>query len=337
MKRFYVILSFIVPIIIAAGELTIAAVGDIMPANTFNEDKFPAENGKYLFTDALEILQNADIAIGNLECALLDTGQTRKDTTKGTVYVFRTPEVYARTLKETGFDAMNLANNHARDFGDYGLERTKLMLDSAGIQYTGFPGRLAGYRKGDITIAVIGFSVYHGMNNLTDIEKSSSIIEDLNEQYDIIIVTFHGGMESRDTLHTADTTEYYYGENRGNIVKFSRAVIDAGADLVIGHGPHVPRAMEIYKDRLIAYSLGNFLTYTNVNTRGIAGYAPLLTVTLADNGSFIEGKIHSFYQKKWHGVRHDSSNSAFNLIKKLSLEDFPNSAPNFTDNNKFLK
>ncbi|MFO8061979.1 MAG: CapA family protein [bacterium] len=337
MKTMIIIFILLSAAFIHSGGLTIAAVGDIMPANTFNEDKLPIENGKCLFRDALEMLRGADIAMGNLECALLDTGRTRKDTTKGRVYAFRSPEVYAWTLKEAGFDVMNLANNHARDFGEYGLERTKLMLDSAGIQYTGFPADIAGYRKGDIKIAVIGFSVYWGMNNLTDIKTSRSIIEDLNEQYDIIIVTFHGGMESRDTLHTADTTEYYHGENRGNIVKFSRAVIDAGADLVIGHGPHVPRAMEIYKDRLIAYSLGNFLTYTNVNTWGIAGYAPLLTVTLADDGSFIGGKIHSFYQKKWHGVRRDSSNSAFNLIKKLSLEDFPNSAPSFAENNKILK
>lgn len=337
MKYLIPILILIRTIAVSSGSLTIAAVGDIMPANTFNEYKLPAENGKYLFTDALEFLQSADIAIGNLECALLDTGQTRKDTARGTVYAFRSPEVYAWTLRDAGFDVLNLANNHARDFGDYGLERTRLMLDSAGIQYTGFPGEIAGYKKGDLKIAVIGFSVYWGMNNLTDIEMSEDIIEELDKQYDIIIVTFHAGMESRDTLHTADTTEYYYGENRGNIVRFSRKVIEAGADLVIGHGPHVPRAMEIYKNRLIAYSLGNFLTYTNVNTWGIAGYSPLLSVTLDDAGAFIDGKIHSFYQKKWHGVRHDSNNRAFSLIKKLSLEDFPNSAPNFTKHNKISK
>lgn len=312
-----------------AKTVTISAVGDIMMGNTYNNDILPVSDGAYLFTDAESLLVNADIAIGNLECTLLNGGETSKTTNGTSVYAFRTPEHYVANLKHAGFDVMNIANNHVRDFGNEGLDRTKTLLDSMEIQYTGFIDEIASFDIDSMTIAVIGFSIYSSMNSLLDLSKASDLMSELDSIYDIIIVTFHGGMESKDTLHTRDMTEYYYNENRGNVVRFAHAVIDGGADLVIGHGPHVPRAMEIYNERLIAYSLGNFITYTNINTQGIAGYAPLLEVTLNADGSMNKSTIHSFYQKKWHGVRKDPKNRAFELIKKLSIEDFPNSNPFF--------
>lgn len=330
MKYFLLTLfAFAILLNLTAETITVSAVGDIMMANTYNNNMLPEEDGAYLFADAESLLIHADIAIGNLECTMLNGGQTTKQTNGSTVYAFRTPEHYVANLKNAGFDIMNIANNHVRDFGNEGLNRTKDLLDSVGIQYTGFIGDIASMDIHGIKTAVVGYSIYSGMNSLLDIDRSKELMSELDSIYDIIIVTFHGGMESKDTLHTKDMTEYYYNENRGNLIKFSHAVIDAGADLIIGHGPHVPRAMEIYNDRLIAYSLGNFLTYTNVNTQGIAGYAPLLEVMLNDDGTLHNVNVHSFYQKKWHGVRRDPENRAFKLIKKLSIEDFPNSNPFF--------
>ena len=335
MNRIILIILIISLAVFVSAEsiITIAAVGDIMMANTYNNNILPEHDGQFLFADAMEVLQNADITIGNLESTLLDSGETVKETNGSTVYAFRTPEKYALNLKNAGFDVMNLANNHIRDFGVMGVNRTKETLDEVNIQYTGFTGEIASMSVNGSNVAIVGFSIYHGMYNMLDLDKSRQVIMELDSLYDIIIVTFHGGMESKDTLHTADKTEYYYNENRGNIVKFSHAVIDAGADLVIGHGPHVPRAMEIYNNRLIAYSLGNFITYTNINTQKIAGYAPVLIANLNSDGSLNKGFIKSFYQKKWHGVRNDTENKAFELIKQLSIEDFPSSHPLFNDDN----
>ena len=93
----------------------------------------------------------------------------------------------------------------------------------------------------------------------------------LDTTHDIVIVSFHGGAEGSKALHVPYGQETFYGENRGHLREFTHTVIDAGADLVWGHGPHVLRGMEVYKDRLIAYSLGNFATYGRFNTRGQQG------------------------------------------------------------------
>ena len=101
--------------------------------------------------------------------------------------------------------------------------------------------------------------------------------------------------------------------------------IDAGADIVWGHGPHVVRAVEVYKDRFIAYSLGNFATYGTINVTGINGYAPIIEVETDRTGNFIRGKIHSAIQIKGKGPRWDISNRVVKEIKNLTQEDFPES------------
>jgi hypothetical protein len=100
-------------------------------------------------------------------------------------------------------------------------------------------------------------------------------------------------------------------------------VIDAGADLVIGHGPHVPRALELYKGRLIAYSLGNFATWYGISINGVAGLAPVLAVTLDEEGKLVEGHIHSNTQDRQKGVQPDPERRAYKLMRKLSAQDFP--------------
>jgi hypothetical protein len=120
------------------------------------------------------------------------------------------------------------------------------------------------------------------------------------------------------------------GWPRGNVVKFSRAVVDSGADFVWGHGPHIPRAMEIYNDRLIAYSLGNFCTW-GFNLGDERGYAPILKVVLDSTGVFQHGKIISGIQRTYKYLALDSLHRAAKLVKELSVQDFPDSAPIISD------
>jgi hypothetical protein len=107
---------------------------------------------------------------------------------------------------------------------------------------------------------------------------------------------------------------------------FARMAVDAGADLVIGHGPHVVRAMEIYNDRLIAYSLGNFATYYGISVAGIKGIAPILLTTLDGEGRFVEGEVVSTVQLRPAGPSIDPQQRALKLMRGLTAEDFDGDA-----------
>lgn len=334
-----------------ADTLTIAAVGDIMMGSTYPAFRLPPDSGRGLFKEAEEILKKADIAFGNLEGPLCDNGSCRKNIGRRLNYAFRTPTYFGINLKNAGFDILNLANNHSLDFGLYGLESTRRTLESLGIKYTDCEGRIGIFdiktpdttylnctsvddemvifKRKSIKIAFIGFYSGRCSNSLLNIREAREKIDSLSKRYEIVVVSFHGGKEGEDALHIRDGPEYFYGEPRGELIRFAHTVIDAGADLVIGHGPHVPRALEIYKGRLIAYSLGNFCTYKGISVKGICGYAPLLWVNLNEKGEFISGRIYSFKQGFGTGPKRDREEKAFKLMRRLSLEDFPHSSLEF--------
>ncbi|MCX7994424.1 MAG: CapA family protein [candidate division WOR-3 bacterium] len=332
MKEILILLLFAG--LLFSDTLRIVAVGDIMMGTTYPEVRLPPDDGKKIFTVVAEILKDADLTMGNLEGPLTDKGECTKKIEKGKVYAFRTPPRYAQYLAEAGFDFMNLKNNHINDFGTEGLTSTIHALNEWGIQY-GTDEKNGEFIVKNRKICIISFSQAPWGNSILDISGAQRTVAQKAKEYDIVIVTFHGGGEGTNFLHTKDTIEYFLGQPRGNVVKFSRAVIDSGADLVWGHGPHVPRAIEIYKDRLIAYSLGNFFTY-GFNIEGCRGYAPILRVALDSTGIFIEGEIISAVQRPGGILEIDSLQCAFNLIKNLSLEDFPETAPAFTKDGKIL-
>lgn len=312
-------------------SISVSAVGDIMLGTTFPDTVLPSKNGAALIMDNDSVLLKSDIAFGNLEAPFTECEMLRKDSTDTCKYAFRTPPYLASVLKDAGFDVLTLANNHVRDFGDAGLKQTKSVLSQNGILYTGMKNEIAVIERKGLKIAIIGFAPYYGMNNMCEIEKSVKLVKSVSDTTDIVIVTFHGGGEGLEAQHVKDQVESLYGENRGNVYQFSHAVIDAGADLVVGHGPHVLRGIELYKERLIAYSLGNFCTYAKINTWGISGYAPVLNVKIGRDGRFIEGNIRSFKQVYRKGVRPDEENSSAILIRKLTKADFPDSPLEISD------
>ncbi|MEO0234805.1 MAG: CapA family protein [candidate division WOR-3 bacterium] len=324
MKKFNIILFFMFFFIsfLKSETIKITAVGDIMVGTVYPSFSVPEGDGFYLFQEAESIIKKGDIRIGNLESALSDSGSLRKNVVDGKSYAFRTPEKYVKTLKYAGFNVLNIANNHIRDFGDISVLRTKKVLSENFIQYTGFLNDFGIFNLNGRKVCVVGFSNYSLMNDLTDLKKSYNLIDSLSKFYEIVIVTFHGGQEGKNALHIKDTVEYMYGEYRGNIYRFAHTVIDAGADLVIGHGPHVVRAVELYKGKLIAYSLGNFMTFSGINISGINGLAPILYVELDTVGNFISGKIYPFKQEKFKGVIFDKDYEVVKLMKSLTESDF---------------
>jgi poly-gamma-glutamate capsule biosynthesis protein CapA/YwtB (metallophosphatase superfamily) len=309
-----------------AQTLNIAMTGDIMMGTTYPSIMLPANDGRDLFRDAKEILAGADLTVGNLEGAICDGGRSTKGTGPNS-YAFRTPTSYGHLLKEAGFDFLSMANNHANDFGLEGIESTESVLDAQGILYAGIAGRVESTiieRKG-LTIGLCAFGHNSYTLKHTDLNTVGRIVDDLVSCCDLVIVSFHGGAEGRTKNHLPNGPETFLGENRGSLRQLAHFCIDHGADVVYGHGPHVVRAMEVYKDRFIAYSLGNFCTPYNVSLTGISGYAPVVEININADGSFIDGKIHSFLQTRGIGPREDAAGSVAREIRNLSAADIPQS------------
>lgn len=340
-----------------AGSLTIIAVGDIMMGSDYPTNMLPPYGGAQLFAGVDSILRSSDLTIGNLEGVILDGGICTKIPSRGKVYAFRTPTYFALNLAEAGFDFLNLANNHMNDFGYGGIESTKENLKGLGIQFGG-PGGMTGTiriirtavaQSGDstyrvmmadsaddavpaesVSIAIACFATSPGADLIFNVKEAQNRVAGLAKEHDIVIVSFHGGGEGLAYLHTRDALEYFLDRPRGNVVEFSRAVIDSGADLVWGHGPHVPRAIEMYRGRMIAYSLGNFCTW-GFNTAGELGYAPILKIVLDPTGAFVRGEIISAIQKAGRPPTVDELDRAAKLMARLSIEDFPGSTPYITE------
>lgn len=307
--------------------LSFIGVGDMMLGTHFPSSQYlPPNNDPWpLLKEVQPVFAEADIVFGNLEGAFLDEGavfKRCKDTTK--CYAFKTPTAYAPTLKKVGFNLLNLANNHMRDFGPAGLNSTTKLLDSLEIPYAGLITKPFDILEYDGSkIGLCGFAPNTGTVPIGDIANAVRIVKELQSQCDYVVVSFHGGAEGKQHQNVTRETEIFYGENRGNVYEFAHAMIDAGADIVFGHGPHVPRSIEIYNERFIAYSLGNFCTFSRFNLSGANSLTPVIQVWTAADGSFQKGKIHAFHQIKGAGTFPDPSGQVIYKIKDLTRIDFP--------------
>ena len=309
----------------------------MMIGTDYPQDHLPDDDGVCFLAAVTPVIATVDVAIGNLEGVLVDGGEPgKKCSNPAACYLFRSPTRYAEHYKNAGFDALSLANNHARDFGEEGRSSSMDALTAAGIAHSGREGTAAIIRRGDMSVAFLAFAVTKNSNMLLDYELAFEMIAAHAEEHDIVIVTFHGGAEGVDVTHIPFADEEYYGEPRGDVVWFARGAVDAGADLVVGHGPHVVRGMERYKERLIAYSLGNFATYYGISVAGIKGIAPILTVTLDGNGRFIGGQITSTVQLRPAGPSIDEKQRALNLLRGLSIDDFGNPGLRFMPDGNIL-
>lgn len=305
--------------------LTICVVGDIMMGTTYPSVQLPANEGRDLFRDCGDLLRSADVACGNLEGAMTDGGTSTKRGGANS-YSFRMPTSFAPRLQEAGFDFLGLANNHANDFGPDGIRSTERCLTEQGIGFAGIKGHEESVVK-EIGGVKYGFCAF-GHNRYTlrtqETAEVRRIVSDLRKRCDILIVCFHGGGEGGKFRHLPQGRETFLGEDRGSLREFARVCIDSGADLVYGHGPHVTRAVETYKDRFIAYSLGNFCTPYGISVGGINGYAPVIEVKMSRDGRFLGGKIHSFVQQRGAGPRADASCAPAREIKQLTEADIQN-------------
>lgn len=306
--------------------ISVTGVGDIMLGTNFpSSEHLPPFDGKALLTDISHLLTGSDIVFGNLEGSFLNEGKCYKacsDPAK--CYAFRMPEHYIHHLKDAGFNLLSIANNHIGDFGLPGREKTIEILTQNKIDFAGVdthPSTV--FIKNGIKYGFCAFAPNFGTPDLRDSKKACETIRELSSTCDIVIVSFHGGAEGAENRHVTRDVEFFYGENRGNIYDFSHKAIDAGADIIFGHGPHITRAVELYKDRFIAYSMGNFCTYGRFNLRGLNGVAPIIRLSVDEDGRFVSGKIIPILQEYKKGPAVDKTGLAIKEMIELTSEDFP--------------
>ncbi len=303
-----------------AGVVSFAAVGDTAMGIT---PELPPAPQTYFEPIAAEL--SADLVFGNLEGTLTDVSEDVKcgeEAEPGTCYAFRAPPEYAAYLHDAGFNVMSLSNNHSYDFGEAGQAETVEALHRAGIEPVGIPGRKIFVRVGPTKVAFLGFASYAYTNSLTDLDAARALIRQARKRADIVVVANHAGAEGADAHHVTGETEIYLGEDRGNPEEFAHMAIEAGADLVLGSGPHVLRGMEIYRDRLIAYSLGNFSGFHNFGLDGVLGETVVLHATLGPDGGFRSGRLASVRMIEAGQPVPDPEGAGAALVEELSQDDF---------------
>ncbi len=321
---------------------TVVAVGDIMLGTNYPPGNLPPGNDCHpLLKPVVKYLKNADLTFGNLEGTVTNHPEwARKCHSTKYCFRFSMPVKYLKCLTDAGFDVVNIANNHIYDLGPRGIQSTVHALKQAGLHFAGVCSHpVDTFTIAGVKIGFAAFSPHTATCQMNDYNLVRKTIKNLKQQHcQLIIVSFHGGAEGSKHQHVPKKTEIFLGQNRGNVYQFAHIAIDAGADLVLGHGPHVTRAVELYKNKFIVYSLGNFCTYKRFNLSGPNGVAPILKIWLnKNNGDFIKAKIIPVYQTKTQlGTHYDPAGRVIKIMQKLTSEDFPNTPLKITDSGWIL-
>ena len=326
---------------LTADTLTLVAVGDIMLGTDYPLKSYlpPNDNPDALLSPVAPYIQEADIAFGNLEGAFLDGGKPAKSCRDlSRCYLFRMPTRYAGALQRAGFDILSLANNHVGDFGTPAQNKTRALLDSLGIRHAG----LLAHPTDTLTVkgVKIGFCAFapnSGTCQLNDYNLLTRTVQNLKKNCAIVIASCHMGAEGASHTHVTKKKETFLGENRGNVYEIARILIDAGADLVLGHGPHVTRALDLYKERFIVYSMGNFCTYGRFSLSGVSGIAPLLQLRITSSGEFVDGNVIATKQISPGGTMLDPSQRVVNELIKLMQTDLPNTPLKLESSGRILR
>lgn len=315
-----------------APTVTFSFVGDTILGNT---PRVPSDPKAYLAPIAKSMRSGSDVVFANLE-GTLTTGGTSKcpHGSTSTCFAFRNPPSFAQALAGSGFGMLNLANNHSYDYGSTGLRSTENAIRNAGMRYTGLPGQISYLKRHGVHIAFVDFAPYGRTNNLLDLDSAARLIRRAHSQAGIVVVYMHAGAEGSSADHVTGHEEHFAGEDRGNPKRFAHMAIDNGASLVVASGPHVLRGMEFYKNRLIAYSLGDFANYHNFSTSGSLSRSLILHVTLGPHGAFKSAQLTSV--RLASDGRASLGGDSLNFVSSLSRQDFGSHAARITKTGRVL-
>jgi len=322
--------------------ITVVAVGDVMLGTNYpsSPNYLPPNNDPMpLLSPVVEYLRDGDITFGNCEGTFADDNSTAKGCSDPQwCYRFSMPEKYVNTFVDAGFDVVSIANNHVHDLGAYGLNNTVKVLQNSGLNFAGITSiPVDTFTINGVKYGFCAFAPNAGTCQITDYKTMEETVKKLKSECQIVLVSFHGGAEGSKYEHVPRAYETFLGQNRGNVYEFAHRAIDAGADLVIGQGPHVTRAVELYKDRFIAYSLGNFCTYRRFNIQGVNGIAPIVKIWINKDGTFIKAKITPIYQDKMTGTKLDTQGRIIKRMQQLLADDFPETKLKITDDGEILR
>jgi poly-gamma-glutamate capsule biosynthesis protein CapA/YwtB (metallophosphatase superfamily) len=236
-------------------EVLMSAVGDCtigtdskfnyetsLPAMVVNQDK----DFSYLFKNVSSIFSTDDVTIANLETTFTDS--TDKENKQ---FTFKASSDYAKSLPLGSIEGVNISNNHIYDYKLKGFEDTKLALENVNVNYFGEGSKWVT----TINDQSFGFLGYRGWSlDKVFLSKIKEDIAELKKTNSVVIINFHWGSENQYYPIAAQKELAYYA-------------IDNGADIILGHHPHVIQGIERYKNRIIAYSLGNFCFGGNSNPK----------------------------------------------------------------------
>jgi hypothetical protein len=313
---------------------SVVGVGDIMMGSDWPEPIMDprvapqANPADVLGPELARRFASADVLFGNFEGTIHTSSQDAKACGNPRVcFTFRSPPFHAAYLRRAGFTLISNANNHSRDFGETGRAATYRHLTAAGLAVAGADSpstRIAVQTLRDgRRFSLVAFGHNPGLLQVNDYARVAAVVREAAGRSDIVIVSCHIGAEGAAHDRVTRATEMFLNENRGDPYRFARTAIDSGADIVFCHGPHVPRAIEVYRGRFIAYSLGNFWTYGRFNLSGNSGLAPVAALEVGPAGELVSAKIISARQDRPGGPYLDAAGAAARRIAELTARDFP--------------
>jgi len=283
-------------------------------------DVFIGEKEPVILDEAiLDSIKTSNNAFANIEGPICDLDEKPR-VCRGdpkTCYLLKMPSSSAKQISDWGIKYVSFANNHIYDFGKKCFQESENFLKKEGVLPTGLKGSSQDFEWNGIKVSFLAFHTAAWANDIYDLEESLKLIRKKSQESEVVILSIHAGAEGESAADMPQGEEYDFGERRGNIRDFSRRAIEAGADFIFAHGPHVVRALEYYNNKLIAYSLGNFYTFPGFNLKGILKNGAVFRVKLSPDGDFIEGHLISTIQSL-RRVEIDKKNKALKLIIKAS-------------------
>ncbi|MBR4326835.1 MAG: CapA family protein [Bacteroidales bacterium] len=324
----------------AQETVTVVAVGDVMLGSILpNRSYLPPEGEEKKLFDEVKPYFNGDVVFCNVEGTFTDEKIGAKHCNNPSqCYTFGMPTSFAKVYRDAGFNLVSVANNHSGDFSDYGKRNARRLFDSLGINWAGFVDKpTAEFTINGVKYGFCAFAPNSGTVSINDMDGAKAIVKRLAETCDIVIVSMHAGAEGRGYQHVPRTVEHCFGETRGNVYLFAHTMIDNGADIVLGHGPHVTRCVEVYKNRFIAYSMGNFATYSNVSITGESGLAPIFRVKMDKTGKFVSAETIATYQVKGQGPLIDPQKRVIKVIQNLTAADMKDNLPDISDDGQITE
>ncbi len=318
--------------ICAGGDVTVGTNLDTMWTATARR-RYGVPFAAYPDPDSMlaplrRMVAGADVVLLNVEGAI-GTGPVRRKCAPGSTrcFAFRQQPEVAGALRRVAPDSAdvvgNVANNHAGDAGPAGWRQTARRLREAGVHVTGNDTLATPVvtHRGD-TVAVLGFAPWIGPDP-RDLAAVRRHVGRAARRWRRVVVTMHMGAEGARAQRTPNAPERAFGESRGNSVAFARTAVAAGADLVIGHGPHVLRAAEWRDSALVVYSLGNLLTYGPFTNGEPLNRGALACADLEPSGRIAGAWLLPTRQLRPGTLVPDPSARALTLVDSLGRLDFP--------------